>query len=37
MIRWMNETWSVLQEFGRMNGLRAPSYPSNMFKLTLTH
>lgn len=27
----MQETWSVLQEFTRINRLRAPNFPSYMF------
>ncbi|MBA0626315.1 hypothetical protein Godav_004001 [Gossypium davidsonii] len=33
----LNEISLVLQEFSRMNGLRALSYPPYMFKLTPTH
>ncbi|KAK5820029.1 hypothetical protein PVK06_025073 [Gossypium arboreum] len=37
MIQWMQEIGTILQEFIRMNGLRTPSYPPNLFRLTLTH
>ncbi|MFQ6636536.1 hypothetical protein Gotur_012606 [Gossypium turneri] len=37
MIRWLQETGPVLQEFARMNGLRAPNYPPYMFSLTTNH
>ncbi|KAH1047556.1 hypothetical protein J1N35_038340 [Gossypium stocksii] len=32
MIRWMKEIWPALQEFGRMNGLRALNYQLDMFR-----
>ncbi|KAH1091760.1 hypothetical protein J1N35_019017, partial [Gossypium stocksii] len=31
MIRWMQETGPVLQEFMRINGLLEPNYPLDMF------
>lgn len=37
MIRWMKETGLVLQEFARINGLRAPNYPLDMFRSSPAH
>ncbi|KAH1121674.1 hypothetical protein J1N35_004834 [Gossypium stocksii] len=37
MIRWMQETGLLLQEFTRVNGLHAPNYPLDMFSPTSTH
>ncbi|MBA0605427.1 hypothetical protein Godav_018008 [Gossypium davidsonii] len=31
MIRWIQETRPVLQEFARINGLQAPNYPPDIF------
>ncbi|MBA0817764.1 hypothetical protein Gohar_028120, partial [Gossypium harknessii] len=31
MIRWMQETSPVLQEFTQQHGLKAPNYPLDMF------
>ncbi|MBA0854651.1 hypothetical protein Goshw_003162 [Gossypium schwendimanii] len=31
MIRWMQETGPVIQEFARQNNMRIPNYPQDMF------